>query len=203
MNFKPGDFFFTVFEFFAILIPGAILGFYVLCQTHIAFPLGFDQQLSTLKDGVIFIILSYIGGHFLHHLSAIFFNPIYKRTYYYFKSQKFNYLFQSVENDIRSYIPKYTEYLRMAEAFIKAENGTLAFEIDRNEAISKLFRGLALLFICFAFFQNNIQSVLLMIVLVFLSFWKFAKLRFQRELLINEFFYVLMKNRKINGFKNS
>jgi hypothetical protein len=183
MNFKPGDFFFTVFEFFAILIPGAILGFYVLCQTHIAFPLGFDQQLSTLKDGVIFIILSYIGGHFLHHLSAIFFNPIYKRTYYYFKSQKFNYLFQSVENDIRSYIPKYTEYLRMAEAFIKAENGTL--------------------FICFAFFQNNIQSVLLMIVLVFLSFWKFAKLRFQRELLINEFFYVLMKNRKINGFKNS
>lgn len=85
MTLKPGDFLFGLIEFLAFIVPGMILfaslpevlswdapSYFKIINNPAITPLGW----------VAFLVVSYIYGHFIHHISAITLNPFYKHTYY-------------------------------------------------------------------------------------------------------------------------
>lgn len=65
MNFEPQNFFIGLIDFFSILLPGALLTFFV--KDHVG-PrlLGTEYyQLADLDGGMVFLFSSYLSGHFI------------------------------------------------------------------------------------------------------------------------------------------
>src|SRR5260370_550536 len=68
MDYKPGDFFIGVIDFFGILLPGAVLLF--LRGQWLSQILGLNQTMW-----VVFFFASYVLGHFLVGAGGVFFPP--------------------------------------------------------------------------------------------------------------------------------
>jgi hypothetical protein len=79
---KPGDFFVGIIDFFAILLPGAMLCFLGLPFAHDHL---FGHVLPAVAAGaqswVAFVLASYLLGQFTFLLGATFMDHIYDATY--------------------------------------------------------------------------------------------------------------------------
>lgn len=75
---KPGDFFLGLYEFFSILVPGALLliVFIVLLQDqYVAF------NVPTAANWAVFLLLSYLTGHLLQIPADLIDKIVYDRFY--------------------------------------------------------------------------------------------------------------------------
>lgn len=200
MTFKPGDFFFGLFELLAYIVPGMIL-FATLPEV---LRWNAPQYLNILNNSqvttvgwVVFILVSYIFGHFIHHISALLLNPIYTATYYKKKKNKHNAFIMSTEHLIKKAMPNRLDLFSSAEAYISCKQPSLISELEKHSANSKLFRALSILCIYLCFYpQINWAGIVILIVLSFLSYSKFAHQRWCQRLLAYEYFSVLYENPK-------
>lgn len=199
-NLKPGDFFFGLFEFLAYIVPGMILFATlpeVLRWKAPGFFLILNNSQVTAVGWVVFILVSYIFGHFIHHISALILNPVYNATYYKKKKSKHHAFIIRTEHLIREAMPNRMDLLSSAEAYISCKQPSLLSELEKRAANSKLFRALSILCIYLCFYpQMNLAGVLVLIVLSFLSYLKFVSQRWNQRLLTYEYFAVLNGNPK-------
>jgi len=202
MGIKPNELFIGLVDFFAILVPGAILSFTfpkyiyaniapdIICQP----PPG-SAGIWSAKEWAIFFLVSYVIGHFIHFFGAVTLNPLYERTFYKRKIEKYGSFWATTEDLIKNLIPDHKSTIRVADAFIRTENPMLASELDRHEAASKLFRGLTLLLMALSI-KSLIEvrglARIIYLLLAFLSFWRFSNQRWKRNLLTYELFSILI-----------
>src|SRR5688500_17695405 len=154
MNFKPGDFLFGIVDFLAFIVPGMILLLTVPQMTSWEVPKTFDIANGgtvTALGWISFILIAYILGHFIHHISALILNEIYERTYFRLKRKKHLRFVDSVEKSVQQIIPLHLDLVRVAEAYIRCEQPSLIPELEKHQAIAMLFRALSLLclYLCF------------------------------------------------------
>ena len=201
MNFKPSDLLFGIVDFLAFIVPGMILIMTIPIMFSIHLP-GFSTlaELNELSKGnlVVFILLSYIFGHFLHFIAA---KLLEYPSVLYVKAKKgkekyANFIRES-EICIKKMIPGYEETDRVADAFVRLKNPQLIPELEKYLANSKLFRSLCLLCIYLCFYPGNtLWEIITLIICSILSFLRFANQKWKRLLVTYEFFILIHKEDK-------
>jgi hypothetical protein len=195
MNFKPGDLLFGLVDFLAFIVPGMVLLLTVPEVTSWKAPKMLDVangEPVTALDWISFILMAYIFGHFIHHISALILNEIYERTYFRLKRKKHVRFVDSVEESVQRIIPLHLDLVRVAEAYIRCEQPSLIPELEKHKANAKLFRALSLLCLYLCFYPNvGWLGVLSLMVFSLLSFSKFANQRWRHRMLVYEFFSIL------------
>jgi hypothetical protein len=87
MSTKPADFFIGVIDFFAIILPGALLAYLALVALRQNHPPLVDLPRENTAPGwVAFALSSYLLGHFASLIGAFFLDGLYDKTYRTFKS---------------------------------------------------------------------------------------------------------------------
>lgn len=191
MNLKPGDLFFGLMEFLAFIVPGFILSFTLttIFDYHCLKSIDITAEKATTFSWFAFIIISYILGHFIHHICAMVLNPIYEKTYLKIKLKKHQAFITKCEEIINEKLPVKTDSLKAAEAYLRINNPNVLPELERHQANSKLFRSICLLsvYLCFIL---GFTAVLFLIVISILSFTKFANERWNHRFLVYQLFLI-------------
>jgi hypothetical protein len=81
MSYKPADFFIGVMEFFAVLMPGALLAFLWLDAGRGLFEGPLPSLPGPGSRWIAFFVSSYILGHLLHHVGELLDTWVYDRIY--------------------------------------------------------------------------------------------------------------------------
>jgi len=145
---KPSDFFLNVLSFFAILVPGAILAF--LWRD---LPKSFQFPSLAVQDwptGLAFFAVAYLLGQALFSLGSWFLDPVYSRTYIFYKRWK-----KEVEGDpllkLQIKVPidetshkKITGTYPWARAYVGGRSQNAAGYVAGLDADSKFFRSLVI-----------------------------------------------------------
>ncbi|WP_298316307.1 hypothetical protein [uncultured Aquimarina sp.] len=149
MNFKPSDFFIGIFDLFAILLPGIVFVYLWISEIRAVFNF---SNIET-SDTILFLVMSYITGHFLLNIS-------YPLDLLYFQFHE-----KSLGRD-RFY---------KAFSFIRMNNVSALQELERNTAHYKLFRSLSFVFFIEIIhgFIGGALSPWIFIVLTLLSVWRY------------------------------
>lgn len=194
MTVKPNDLFFGLKEFLAYIVPG-----FIFCATLINYVQSFIPEYLdiTLKEPkgfawISFMMISYLIGHFLHHICAMTLNPLYEATYLKIKRKKHRDIISATEVYLKTNWPEHTNYIKVAEAYLRLNRSELFVDLEKHEANSKLFRSLVLLsvYLCFHSFNEQI-IILLLITVAILSFMKFANERWNYQLKIYQYIHIL------------
>jgi hypothetical protein len=193
---KPGELFFGLMEFLAFIVPGFILCMTLPIVIHLPFLASLDiaNPKASSFTWFSFIMISYILGHFLHHICAMILNPIYETTYLKLKSKKHKSFVLACEKTIVDKLPLRTDSLKAAEAYLRVNNSNVLPELERHEANSKLFRSLCLLCIYLCFIVDfNWTIVISLIIAAAFSFSKFANQRWAHRFLVYQYFLITVK----------
>jgi mannose-6-phosphate isomerase-like protein (cupin superfamily) len=78
MNYKPSDFFIGVIDFFAVLLPGALLTFFMQAHWYgVFFGEGkiFPMLQTDIEKGLVFIVVTYILGNIVFLISSAILDP--------------------------------------------------------------------------------------------------------------------------------
>jgi hypothetical protein len=79
---KPADFFIGVVDFFAIILPGALLSYLALeAATQETVYSMMPALRGTAQGWVAFTLSSYLLGHFASLIGARFLDPLYEKTF--------------------------------------------------------------------------------------------------------------------------
>ena len=194
MEGKPGDFFIGVVDFFAILLPGALLSFLAEepAQRYV-----FGSILGCVHGATegwaAFIFASYLMGQFASLLGATFMDGVYDRTYLPYKRRNGDALHDEVKK-LQGDNSTIAGTLKWSNAYVRLQNSDAAAEMDRLEATSKFFRSLVIVLLVYAIaFLLSRQGLACVISAVFLglSFWRFANQRWKYTELTYLFFIEL------------
>ncbi len=82
MNYKPNDFFIGVIDFFAVLLPGALLTFFVQAHWYGDFfgdGKTFPSLHTNTEKGLVFIIATYILGNIIFLIASIIMDRFYDK----------------------------------------------------------------------------------------------------------------------------
>lgn len=182
MNFKPGDFFVGLVDFFAILLPGALLAFLTkdFAEKHI-FGVLLPPIRTQVEGWVAFIFAAYLLGQFVSLIGATFMDWIYDHTYLKYKRRNGDSRYAKAKDLVGAY-GNLAGILKWARAYVRLHSSDAALEIDRFEATSKFFRSLVVVLLVYgvAFTASRKWPALVAIVLlVALSFWRFCNQRWK------------------------
>ncbi len=199
-DYKPGDLLVGVVDFFAILLPGAMLAFVGMKFQGAIFN---DRILPQLGDGaprwIAFILASYLIGHFVFLVGSALLDPVYGETYGKFKYGKAGggkLLDRAKELKLHR-LGAYDQIentFKWARASVRLRSAEAAAEIDRLEANSKFFRSLVVvLFIVSIVFAVGSAKWISAIcfVLLCLSFWRFSDQRWKMTQTAYLYFVIL------------
>ncbi|WP_281321819.1 hypothetical protein [Flavobacterium aestivum] len=192
-NLKPGDFFFGLMEFLAYIVPGFILCITLpIIKKYCVFDsLNIAENEATAFTLLSFILISYILGHFIHHICAMALNPIYEIVYLKRKMKKHASFINESEEVILKKLPVQIDLLKASEAYLRINHPNLIAELEKHEANSKLFRSLSLLSLYLCFFSSlNWIIISSLIVISILSFNKFANQRWTHRYLVYQYFLI-------------
>lgn len=195
MSFKPADFLIGIVELLAFIVPGVIV--FTTLPKIISWNIPeifriVDNPNVSILGWLNLIFVSYILGHFIHHISALILNPLYKKFYLSAKRKKHAAFVNKAEQAIGTMIPEHIDILRVAEAFVKTQQPTLIPELEKHEANAKLFRALTILLLYLCFYpDSSIWFKIALILMSILSFSKFSNQRWTQRLVVYEYFTIL------------
>ncbi len=229
MDFKPGEFFITIVDFFAVLLPGAILIFLSLDWIKWNVLGVITPNIRGKAQGwAAFILSSFLLGHFLH-LPGAGIDSIYDKTYRIYQGKRLERhrarLLENSQVKLRenwdNYAPEEeTDKLRWATAVIRVKNSNAASDLDHKEAESKFFRGVTivllilliyLLYVSISFkkrkqvFKSKLSmmaSLVICMSLLGISFWRYCDRRWKRTLSIYEYYVATEKFSNVGSSKN-
>jgi hypothetical protein len=172
MNYKPSDFFVGITDFFAILLPGALLSFLAqrYALNNIFNGVVLPQLHGPTQHWIAFAFASYVLGHIvstlgspLDELSNHILNPI----FHHLKRQKSesarawwgrirkkpqgNILLEDCAKSIaKHHIDTFPDVRsNVTTAYVRLKDSAAAAEIDRMKAISKFFRSFTIVLLIF------------------------------------------------------
>ena len=204
MEKKPGDFFIGVVNFFAILLPGALLSFFSIDVVHAYVnnrPYLFGNiQTDTqgeAQNWVVFIVASYLLGQFIFLLGSPldilydlvrkgFSSDLIKTKWLKRKWIQNERLYKSARTLKEKYVEdsasEIVNTFQWAKANVQLRFPAAADEIHRLEADQKFFRGLivVLIAICFLFIfvsKTGWTETVPYLVVMALSFWRYVDQR--------------------------
>jgi len=217
---KPSDFFLGIFDFFAVLLPGAC--FVYLLQFFSDYStLTFLLPESLTQNWVLFLVLAYIAGHFLHEFGGLLLdNSIYNNIYIRFFRKNHYHTSKLIRdhayseddsNTIQTLLGRVyltnsidtngTNYYNWCYSTLRISSSNGAKEVDRLQANSKFFRSLVFVFILAAAL-GIVKSLwlffLVSIALTLFAIWRYCNLRWTATKRIYEYYliYQLQKNNK-------
>jgi len=187
MGFKPEDFFVGVIDFFAILLPGAVLSFVMIDFAHGHVFGNVLPSIRTEGQGwVLFAFSSYLLGHFVF-LAGSYIDPLYNElrgrfvpkekdcTYLRAKEIKETYLGDSSSEPLMN-------TFQWAKANAQLRYPAAMLEIRRHEADSKFFRSLIIVLVVLAVVLIRklawIETVICLALIV-VSFARYAEQRWK------------------------
>jgi hypothetical protein len=137
---KPADFFVGLVDFFAILLPGAILTFWVyVCVKHTggnlakALPTEGEKNWVTLAA---FAVAAYVAGHLLYAIGSLCLDPLYDWWKDNYPPAEWDKLKQKAAKEQSDF--------KMMETYLRVWSAGATAELERLEADQKFFRGLIL-----------------------------------------------------------
>jgi hypothetical protein len=147
MSYKPSDFFLTAFEFFGVLLPGALLT-YATLKFSPGTPL--EPHVKLVGGGAegwaAFATVSFIIGWAIQPPSHVF-NWLYDRTYRAWKRRRGDDLYEFAKRQAKQDIPnmvKTASIYRWAEVEVLARDKEAAQALAMAQGISKFFRAITL-----------------------------------------------------------
>ncbi|MDM0075870.1 hypothetical protein QTH90_15815 [Variovorax sp. J2P1-59] len=200
---KPSDFFFGAMDFFAVLLPGAILTFLLIPLGSVFAPV--VPAFSTAPEKwLAFGACSYLFGHLLHH-AASFLDALYD-GYAKHRRRRFGDDLLLTEakrlttEDLGENYSDGTSTFHWASSYVKANNAAASAEIERSGADSKFFRSLCLvsgiatvLFLMRGWPSEGLVPAALAFALTVFAYQRFRKLRWETTKRVYEYFVLLRK----------
>ena len=168
MNYKPSDLFVGIVDFFSVLLPGAVLAFaFQLAKVRFI-----ESQLagfSIQTKWIVFVLASYLLGHFVFLIGAAFLDDLYDATYVKRQQAKRGArLLKHVAGIKRAALQdahQIENHFKWARAFIRLNKPDAAVDIDRLEANSKFFRSLTVVagagWILIGYYTRSFTALLL------------------------------------------
>ena len=202
MDYKPGDLLIGIVDFFAVLLPGALLSLLCLdaARIHVFNGNVLPEIRGEAQGWIAFLFSSYLLGHFIFLLGSHL-DGLYDSTYRKYKTRGGNKLLDFVikvkaeqlggenENMVNAY--------KWARANVQLRSPEAGAEISRLEADSKFFRSLiVVLFVVFIVLLTKsawVQSAICFS-LVLLSFWRYFEQRWKFTSLTYQYFVALQKS---------
>lgn len=196
MDYKPADFFVGLVDFFAILLPGALLAFVFkdVAAKHV-FGVALPRIGNQVEGWVAFTFAAYLLGQFVSLVGATFMDRIYDVTYLAYKRRAGDPRYDKAK-ELEGEYSRLAGVLKWAGAYVRLCNADAALEIDRFEATSKFFRSLVVVLLVYAaVFTANSQLIALVtsLGLLLLSFWRFCNQRWK----FTEFSYLYFIELKV------
>jgi hypothetical protein len=197
MSAKPKDLFLGVMDLFAILLPGAVLGFFFV--DLVEQPLLGDHP-SHVTEWVAFVVASYVLGHFLSLLGSYVLDALYdKLKGRFFEPERRESLFKRSLVELKKLDIVDDSALKWAISVIAVSRPELMPDLERKEADQKLFRSLAIAFtaatVRFAV-AGRWHFVAAGAILIWLSLWRYMNARVKYTNLANWHFISLVKCQK-------
>jgi hypothetical protein len=198
MDVKPADFFIGVMEFFAILLPGAIL-------TYLLFPFSAAVVAPVLpipseqvERWILFVILAYMLGHSLHHVGSLL-DKAYDWVYVsnYKRRDGDDPVLEQVKTQVANqvaYADKLPSKFSWAQSYVRVNSDSAASELERSGADSKFFRSLTLVLLIAAVIAVAQSASWLgvgLFVAALFAFWRFCSRRWVTSQLTYEYFLIL------------
>ena len=197
MSYKPSDFFVDVTDFFGVLLPGALITFYVKnSATAKVFNGKLLPEFQNAAEGwVAFIFASYILGHMIATLggfNAILADKILEPIFNRFKGKaqqlrtRAEYVakisfkhYGSLEPDVQ-------------KAYVRLKDAATGAKIDRMHAIARFFRTLATVLLIF-FIAHYTKPITAFVAFILWAFFVFlySYQRYRHKTLINACFIAL------------
>lgn len=201
MGYKPSDVFVGVLDFFAVLMPGALLSLFALerAENSVFNGVILPKLQGDAQGWAVFIFSSYLIGHFIFLLGSQL-DRVYDSTYRKYKSRNGNPLLDYAKEIKRRQLGDdnvdITNMFKWARANVQLQNPTAAAEISRLEADSKFFRSLIIVLLIIGLvFANRAASLPAIgcFALMLLSFWRCFEQRWKFTRLTYEYFIALDK----------
>lgn len=201
MDYKPGDFLVGIIDFFAILLPGALLAFATkdLALTHIFGPV-LPAIQGEAQGWAAFIFASYLLGHFMFlvgsYLDKKAYPPYRKRFLTRDSDRTYERAKAIKENHLNDQEAEVVNPFKWARASVQLLYPAAAVEIHRLEADSKFFRSLivVLLLTCpILVYKWAWIELGACIFLIVLSFVRYADQRFKSTQLAYTYLIALEK----------
>jgi len=191
MSYKPADFYLGVIDFFAVVLPGAVITLLLSPIIERGYPNAFDEMDSPTLWGMFFFS-AYFLGHVLHQLGFLL-DKLYDKTYVarYKRRGGDDDLLRDAKMCANVWINE--NLWQRCNSLVRVHNAVAAAEIDKLSADSKFFRSMTFVAIVSAFTlnQNNCTISIALLLLGLFSFWRFCYLRWKATELIYEYFIIL------------
>jgi hypothetical protein len=202
-TYKPSELFIGVFEFFAILLPGAALMFLLQNSIVPVFEALLPRLHNELQGWIAFLFAAYIAGHFLHLFGFLLDQYLYDELYKPLKLKEGKtgeILLARVRHIIVSRYGLSSEDVNHLSLFmwagsvVRTLNSAASQELDRGGAESKFFRSWVYVFflgVVLSLVHQSLTSAVICLVLTFFSLWRFMDLRWKNSQLTYEYFLIL------------
>lgn len=144
-NSKPSDLFVGLVDFFAVLLPGAVLTF-ALQLAEVRFLNQLLANRSREAKWIAFVVASYLLGHFIFLIGAAFLDNLYDAAYAKRQGIKRRWRLLNhvagIKREALQDAHQIENHFKWARAFLKLNKPEAAVDIDRLEANSKFFRSM-------------------------------------------------------------
>jgi len=197
MEYKPNV---GLVDFFAVLLPGALLAFLLKGRTDCVFDGEILPKINfpSTEGWVAFVFAAYLLGQFTYLVGATFMDWLYDHTYMlYMKWWKGDALWTEATERIADKKRGMADKLKWIRAYVRLSSPDAAIEIERFEATSKFFRSLFIVLLVYAgYFVHpwHRHAFAATLGLLVLSFWRFCDQRWKFTELSCLYFYQLTAN---------
>ncbi len=196
MEYKPNV---GLVDFFAVLLPGALLAFLLKRWTCSLFNGTILPQIrpESTEGWVAFVFAAYLLGQFTYLVGATFMDRIYDLTYLRYMTRGGDALWTEATERIADKKRGMADKLKWIRAYVRLSSPDAAIEIERFEATSKFFRSLFIVLLVYAgYFVYPWQwhAFAATLGLLVLSFWRFCDQRWKFTELSCLYFYQLTAN---------
>lgn len=200
MSYKPEDFFISFSDFFAVILPGAILAFAFKNSDIVkAFDGVFPAIAGEAQSWIAFFVAAYVLGHVIS-ISGGFLDEIYefilKRIVLrYFRAEVVvNY--ERLKGRAEELMPDIQKPFSRgyANVYVQLRNTEAAIEIDRQQAVSRFFRSFAIVIFILTLsllWKRNVSALLICLVLLMFSLILYSYQRWKRTRLTYVYFIAL------------
>lgn len=219
---KPSDFFLSVVDFFAVLLPGASIVY--LLQPIIVMP-ALWSPASPTQGWVVFLVLAYIAGHLLHAVGSWLLDDyVYGKLYIplwrssHWRAAKLarqanpSALHEDKEAAstllARVYLttdanPQGTNYYDWCLSDVRRRCPAGATEVDRVQADSKFFRSMVFVFLVAGLISLGKCLVWWVsvgaVALAVFAIWRFCELRWTATKRVYEYYLLLSRQNHETG----
>jgi hypothetical protein len=198
---KPSDFFIGAMDFFAILLPGAVLAFLLKPWADRLFGPAVPALDDSAQRWVAFAVCAYIFGHLLHAAGSVL-DDFYDKSYAKPRRERDgDTLLDMTKKRVKDQFKDTDKfdsdgfnYFQWAGSCVRAGNAAAAAELERAGGDSKFFRSLCLLAALAALLalaRLQLFVAALWLLLMVFSYRRFCSRRWQASQQTYEYFLVL------------